>query len=526
MKSRLISILFAVLCIFPCAGADIIPTDRTEILLDELLRKLDSTAVYAAGRERNIQELQSVLPASSSLESYHLYRELVRMYSNYVADSAFYYLGEAIAVAADIGNDSLKLVAELELVEKLSDSGYTAEAMEVINDVQRNRLDKDAMVGYYRAMASMYHSLYSSLREPESFKKRYRSLYNVYRDSLLSVADPMSDLYLRNMEKKEARAGNFAAARECNAIRMSRIQDPRSGAMATCIYDRFAIAYNYEHNVTGEAIDDLLESAIIEVEQGNNNIASLLRVEEYLFGINRVKDAKKVSDYYFSTLQKFGSRKRLLEVIGKTIEINERDSRLLQKNKNELLIALAFISMLLFSIILMLIYINSKRLEIARLNDNLRHSGEIMRSYIGLVFQLNSSHIKRFDVFRTKVHSNLKKNNVEQALVLTSPMNDIAGEELKELYSNFDSFFVGIYPDYISTVNSCLKPQMKIVPKKTEILTTELRILALIKLGITDSPEIAKMLHCSVKTVYNLRSGLKSRLAVTPEQFESVIDAL
>ena len=80
-----------------------------------------------------------------------------------------------------------------------------------------------------------------------------------------------------------------------------------------------------------------------------------------------------------------------------------------------------------------------------------------------------------------------------------------------------------IFPDFIKTVNACLKPDAQIVPKKTEILSTELRILALIKLGIEDSTKIAEMLQCSVKTIYNLRSGLKARLAISEEAFKKVI---
>ena len=75
-------------------------------------------------------------------------------------------------------------------------------------------------------------------------------------------------------------------------------------------------------------------------------------------------------------------------------------------------------------------------------------------------------------------------------------------------------------------VNACFKPEQKIVPKRTEILSNELRILALIKLGIEDNTEIAGMLHCSVKTVQNLRSILKSRLSVSEEEFKRVISML
>ena len=80
-----------------------------------------------------------------------------------------------------------------------------------------------------------------------------------------------------------------------------------------------------------------------------------------------------------------------------------------------------------------------------------------------------------------------------------------------------------IFPDFIQTVNSCLKSDSQITPKKTEILNNELRILALNKLGIEDNKEIADMLMCSIKTVYNLRSTFKARLAISEKAFNRVI---
>ena len=142
------------------------------------------------------------------------------------------------------------------------------------------------------------------------------------------------------------------------------------------------------------------------------------------------------------------------------------------------------------------------------------------------VFRLYSSYIRRLESFRTKIHTTLRKGQIEQALELTSPLGDNASEERRELLHNFDTAFVDIFPGFIQTVNDCLKPEAQIVPKKTEILNTELRILAIIKLGIEDSAKIAEMLHCSVKTVYNLRSGLKARLAIPEEQFYKIISGL
>ena len=526
MRKYLILLLAAIAAALPCRGEEMPRTERTDGLIRELLIKLDSMDVYAARKEKRIEEIKAKLQGSSGWERFDLCRSIAEEYGNYMLDSALVYISMEERSAVEIGSDSLVINAMIRHSNTLSIGGFYVEAEETIGSIPRRGLRGKLLVLYYNARSLLYHELYSAANEPADFREKYRSEYNIYRDSLLAVADTTDHLYLRNMEKKADRAGDFDEARRYNAIRFSAISDPRSGAYATCLYDRFLTAYYYEGKLTGEAVDDLLESAIIEVEICNRNIASLLRVEALLININEVKAAKKVSDYYYSSLRRFGSRTRLLEGGEQAIKILDRNQQLLQARNKELMVTIALISLLVVGMVFLLVVMIRSRRKIERLNEDLQRSGKISKNYVGVVFQLYSSYIKRLDVFRTKIHSSLRKGNVEQALELTMPSGDIAAEERKELFHNFDKAFMDIFPDFIETVNGCLKPEEKIVPKKTEILTTELRILALMKLGIEDIDKIAEMLHCSVKTVYNLRSVLKARLAVSEEEFKKTISLI
>lgn len=524
MKSRLLYILALALAVSCNHREYKIPhTDRTEGLVKELLSTLDSTDVYAARKEAVIDELKSALPGNTVREHFRLYYYIAKEYSSYMVDSTLFYLQKASQIAAEAGLDSLKNRADIMLVALMAEAGFYSEAHEIITSVPRNAVKGRLLEGYYNAWALLYHDLYSDYNEPDFYEKKYRESYGIYRDSLLLVADTTSLLYLHNIERKAARAGDFATARKYNDIRLASINDPGSAAYATCLYDRFMIAYYYERNLTGEAVDDLLESAIIEVRNSKQDIASLLRVEALLISNNDIDAAKKVSDYYFSSLQRLGSRRRLIDGADLTIKIIDRNAQFIRKRNRELQSTIVLISLLVIALVLTLVIINRSRLRITRLKDDLEQSDNILKKYIGVVFQLYSSYIKRLDVFRMRVHTRLKKGQVEQALELTSPLGDVASEDRKELFHNFDTAFIDIFPDFLKKVNGCLKPEAQIVPKRTEILSTELRILALIKLGIEDSTQIAEMLQCSVKTVYNLRSGLKSRLAVSEDAFRRAL---
>ncbi len=527
MKSIRFALLVLVVAVaFSCDKEKVPHTDRTRELIRNLLVRMDSTDVYAARKEQQIEALKQELPGETVEESFRLYYNIAMAFSNNVADSSLYYLEKAVRFAESSGIDTLWQEAQIALSAQLSEYGYYLEAHETISSVPREKLEGRLLIRYYRAMGLLYRNVYSDYKEPRTFRRKYRGQFNVYRDSLMMVADTLSIEYLRSVERKEARAGNIAEARRYNDMRMSIIEDHHSAAYATCLYDRFAIAYLYENKLTGEAFDYLLESAIIEVENSNQDIASLLRVESLLNSNNEIKAAKKISDYYFSSLQRLGSRRRVVDGVEQTIKINDRNIQLIQKKNKELWATITLISLLLVTLIRTLVKINRSRLKIIALKDNLERSDRISKSYIGVAFQLYSSYIKRLDQFRTKINSSLRKGHTEQAIELTSPSGEIASEERRELFNNFDRAFMDIFPNYLEVVNSCLKPEERITPKRTEILSNELRILALIKLGIDDNAEIAGMLHCSVKTVQNLRSILKARLAIPEKEFNEIISKL
>lgn len=525
MKKAIILIVSALLFL-SCHKGEMPHTDRTKGLVAELLSKLDSSDVYAVKKEKGIEALKRHLPGDSAVNRFELYYDIAMGYSNNVADSALLYMEKATQHAQVLGIDSLWLKSQIVLATLLSEYGYYLEAQETISSVPRKKLNGKLLPLYYHSIALLSQNLYTDYNIPRSFEKKYRKRFEIYRDSLIMVADTLSMEYLRSIERKEARIGHFGEARKYNDLRMSIIEDKHSAAYATCLYDRFAIAYLYERKLTGEAMDNLLESAIIEVENSNQDIASLHRVESLLHRYDEVTAAKKISDYYFSSLQKLGSKKRVVDGVEQTIKINDSNTKLIQKRNKELWVAIALISFLLIAIVQALLQINRSRLKIITLKNNLERSDRISKSYIGVAFQLYSSYIKRLDMFRTKINSSLRKGHVDQAMELTTPSGDIASEERRELFHNFDRAFVDIFPNYIDVVNSCLKPEKIIVPKRTEILSNELRILALIKLGIEDNTEIAGMLHCSVKTVQNLRSILKARLAIPEDEFNNIISRL
>ena len=99
-------------------------------------------------------------------------------------------------------------------------------------------------------------------------------------------------------------------------------------------------------------------------------------------------------------------------------------------------------------------------------------------------------------------------------------------EELKDFYQSFDSIFLHIYPNFVNDFNSLLQDDKKIIPREGELLNTELRIYALVRLGITDSVKIAEFLHCSVQTVYNNRFRVRNKAIIPKKDFAESVRTL
>ena len=157
--------------------------------------------------------------------------------------------------------------------------------------------------------------------------------------------------------------------------------------------------------------------------------------------------------------------------------------------------------------------------EIKSINDQMRESNHIKDEYIGRFLRLSSTFIDKFDEYKKDLNRLAKDKKMSELYeMLKSQKQSQAYSQL--FYENFDKAFLNIYPDFIDEVNMLMTDDKKLeVPKVQDKLTTELRILSLIRLDITDNQTIASILRSSITTIYTYRSKLKSR-AINKDTFE------
>ena len=522
---RRIGILLMALCLAGCGHRS--GRAVQDALLRELLAKIDSADVFQARKEAQLSALKEEALALDVRDTAYFYAcmDLAANYANYISDSALVWIGRARDAARDLGREDLYYRSELNKAAALTRTGYFIEAKLILDAIPVKKLPESIQSLYYRRQTDLHHAFYSGLSPGSEFREEFIRRYNAYRDTFIMIA-PLQEPTLRELEKKAGREGRFEDALAINDKRLAMVRDSLSQENALVLFDRHAIYRYYMQRPVSDHVEYLLESAIADVYCANRNIASLRFVEAYLISKGDVASAKIVSDYYFKAMTLFGSRTRLLDALEISMNISDEYAGILRREKRLSQTALLLLVILFCVLLVVLWQMVLSRRRIGRLNKELERSGKAATGYVLGFFNLYSSYISRLQGLRSKINVNLRRGNTDYILSLTDPSKDITGDELKEMYANFDKAFLDIFPNYVADFNALLKPECQIVPRKDERLTMELRIFAVIKLGITDSARISELLHCSIKTVYNKRSEINGKLAIDREKFPEALNRI
>ena len=163
--------------------------------------------------------------------------------------------------------------------------------------------------------------------------------------------------------------------------------------------------------------------------------------------------------------------------------------------------------------------------QLSTVNSQLSESNIVKEEYIGRFMSLCSQYIDKLDDYRKMVNKKMKNKELDE-LFQISKSTELKEKELEELLQNFDSVFLHLFPHFVDDFNALLQPDMQIHPKDDNRLVTEIRIFALIRLGIEDSSKIAEFLHYSVNTIYNYRARIKNGALDNRESFERRIKTL
>nr|WP_321333960.1 DUF6377 domain-containing protein [uncultured Bacteroides sp.] len=519
--------------------------------IDSLLNVLDRTIavhqIFGDQRQTRILKLKERMTDVKTLpEAYDLNMSLYKEYKAYVCDSAIHYLNKNIEVAQTMKDGFKEDESKLLLSFLLSSSGMYKEAVDMLESIDRSKLPFHFLPDYYSCFDHAYGEL-SFYTQDKKSSVVYRKISDTYKDSLYNVLNHDTDLFLSMRETAFRDNRQFAEALHINDLRLSKaVFGTPEYALIT--FHR-ALAFQENGDVEKEK-KYLALSAISDIHSAITDHASLWMLAQLLYESGDVERSYRYIRFSWDETNFYNARLRSLQSAGILSLIDKTYQAMVEKQNRQLENYLMLISALVLMLIVALgyIYRQMKKLSVARnhlqaangqlkqLNDELQEmnlclqstnldlseSNQIKEEYIGRFIKLCSTYIDRLDAYRRMVSKKISGGQAGELLKMARSQEAL-DLELKELYDNFDSAFLQLFPDFVKKFNQLLEEEGHILPKKGELLNTELRIFALIRLGIDDSSQIAEFLRYSVNTIYNYRAKVKNKARVSRDDFESQV---
>ena len=543
MKRSLLYILFLLLPTTLSAGS------KTQQLRQKLDNLLEQRNAIIDIKNKDINRLKRNLTTSeNTLKRLQTYEQLFEEYYVFQFDSAMTYLNKGIKLAKETQNTYYYNSNTISKAELLSIGGLYNEAIHEIEQVDTTVLDKAQHFEYYFSLFRI-HTYWADFCNDKTYTPTHRLKAQEYLKKAMPFCDETDKTYEYYLGEYAVFVLNNAQTARAHYIKAIKQlpQNSRFYAMSC-----FALSGSYGNEGNTEKQEEfLLLSSIADIENCTMENFALQNLAMYIFEHN--KDELDLAQQYIQTALEdahfYNNRLRIIEISSKLpVIVSSYQQTLNQRNKVQMT-AIIVISLLLLFLLSAVFYIvkQTKRLSLQQqeLQKNNNQLSELNRQQKELNTQLHglnallvdtnrkrerlaklyidlcAKYIARLKKQQTLVKRKIKANQTTELLSQLSSER-LSEEDAATFLSRFDKAFLDLYPDFTEDLNSLLLPEGQIQNKSTDELTTEQRIMALIRLGVKESAEIADLLFYSPQTIYNYRSVLKGK-AINKETFEEEV---
>lgn len=524
---------------------------------DDLVKTLDASigarSMFVDVKKKKLSMLSQIASKKNNTpsEKYNLNLSIIDEYYPFSFDSTLLYLKKNLAIAAKLRDSHKTDETLLRMCFLYVTSGNYMEAKDIIqNQIDTSSLDKSLLYDYYKTMHRFAWELIQYSKSEDVLKKNRQEI-DYYREKMKEMLPEDSNEYLDLLREEEFSKGNLQKADSILDIILARVDHDSHD---------YAI-YAYEKSLVKEAMKDtegqaewLAKSANMDMRLAVMDYASLCTLALILVHQGDVDRAFKYIQLSLKDALFYNAKLRPWQVaetmplIEKEYE-NKRNAQARRIRNNFILINILAIILLISFIYIIFHYLKLQRAqtqlkelnektmryssdlkkmneELKHLNDNVTEANKVKEQYIALYMSILSAHIDKLMDYMNYVKKCLKYNKTDELAQMLKNSSSILEKEVDDFYKTFDSSFLSLYPNFVDEFNSLLKEGADLTEiKKGEMLNTELRIFALIRLGIKDSSTIASLLRYSVNTIYNYRAKVKN-FAKDRNHFEEQIDMI
>ena len=543
MMRRLWAIVVALAGIISTSAASSVDFSRLDSLIAEQSHIIDR-------KEAHLSQLKERLSRETApADRYGTIKQLYEEYAAYQYDSAYAYVSQCLALARQMSDDRLLNESRLDLAHILSTACLMDQARLLLGQIDTTRLSATQLIRYYRTCTDLLIYQAEYMQGTQYAAEAVQQLIDLRRrTAALNV--PHDDVnYLLTLAECRADSGQ---SRQAISLLEGLMQHYHSGER---LYSIITSTMSFHYGQLGDKekqMQYLVKSAESDLEGCIRENTSLRAIADILFDEGDIDRAYRYMRVAVDDANFYGTRLRNIQssrIVPKILDAYQTKQERNHRNMMWLLGIISVIALLLVGGVIAIYQllkryrrlneqkkaINEQLSQVnARLGDTveqlhesnvmLREREKLKEEYIARFLTLSSRFVDRGEEQRKALYR-LYRDRKTEDLVRELKSTHFGAENAKLFYENFDHAFLNIYPNFVDEVNKLLQEDGKIEVKQGKRLTTEARVLALIRIGITDNQSIAAILRASLTTIYTYRSKLKAR-AINKDDFEAQVKAI
>ena len=515
----------------------------------QLLRELDAALANASTYEGYFQQrtdvLRQMLAGKNTPEQeYEIRKKLASEFTAYSLDSTVVQLGRNRALARQLGDAYRQAETDFALAREYALAGYHSDALDILSGYRLEAIPPGLEYTFFEV--SCY--LYGELAAYSSNNAQYWQKKDMYRVSMLPFLEEGTYEWY-DLQRVQAESDRDKEKALEYARKALEVTEPNSRQYARAAF--FVSVYQQDPD---DEIAWLARSAIADVLCANKDYASLNTLAERLYRQGDIDRAfKYAADHGMPDALFFGGKLRPWQIAQFFPSLEQAYAAKNARHTRQMWLLIGLAGLLLLALAGLLFYLSRRQRVLVRtrkeleeekarvdrrnqtlqdvneqlqaLNNELQESSKVRQEYIALYLQNLSESISTTRQYKNHVLKYIRRGNDKYLIEEIEALPPIE-DDIREFYQMFDRTFINLYPDFVDEFNALLADGEAIVPKGDDILTPELRVFALIKLGITESSKIAALLHYSANTVYNYRAKIKNKARGDRELFEDAVQAI
>lgn len=517
-------------------------------LLDRIDKMIENDQYYQGIKEKELKHLKQQAYEAEDNQTRLLFLDSIyHAYSAYRYDSAYAYMKQGLELAKKCHNTYYILRNQINQASILSVRGFYGKAENLLQSLNPDEMPYQLKLYYYFTFAWLYN-YWESYAKNSDYAEEFHAQRKHYITLLIQSFNEKNKksayyqylmgeyIYLDDPNSKES------LNHYLKAIKMTPAKS-RIHAMSA-----YAVARYYR--LTGNF--DLYQEYLVEASVSDGlcqlkETVALQKLAYYLFKTD-ASNSKRAAKYIQHTMedaQFFNNQLRMMQISNILPVIASANQQAAERSRTRFLWGLIGVSMALV-IILILSFVNNRQknrlkknkaeieeqnekqkemnAQLTELNQLLIETNIKRETYMRLFMDISAAYISKLSDYRKLVSRKIKANQTAD-LLKTLNTHKLEEEEAQMFCNRFDKAFMELYPGFVTELNKLLLPECQLEVPTTHDLTTEIRIFALMRLGVTDSQEIATLLHYSTQTIYNYKSGMRAK-AINRDSFESDINQL